>query len=80
MIHYKPLRKTMAAQGVMTYTLRFRRGKRHAAVQRLQKDIPAPRIRSVSCAKTCIAVWRRSLNASLTNPVPTNNIWVILTQ
>ncbi len=40
MIKYKPLWETMAAQGVTTYTLRFKHGMSHATVQRLQKDMP----------------------------------------
>ena len=40
MIRYKPLWETMAAQGVTTYTLRFKYGMSHATVQRLQKDMP----------------------------------------
>ena len=40
MIHYAPLWKTMAAQNVTTYTLRFKHGMSHATVQRLQADMP----------------------------------------
>ena len=40
MIHYAPLWKTMAAQNVTTYTLRFKHGMSHATVQRLQTDMP----------------------------------------
>ncbi len=40
MIHYAPLRKTMAEQKVTTYTLRFKYGMSHATVQRLQADMP----------------------------------------
>ena len=40
MIRYKPLWETMAAQGLTTYTLRFKHGMSHATVQRLQKDMP----------------------------------------
>lgn len=40
MIHYAPLWKTMAAQKVTTYTLRFKHGMSHATVQRLQADMP----------------------------------------
>jgi len=40
MICYRPLWATMAAQGVTTYTLRFKHGMSHATVQRLQKDMP----------------------------------------
>lgn len=40
MIGYAPLWKTMAAQNVTTYTLRFKHGMSHATVQRLQADMP----------------------------------------
>lgn len=40
MICYAPLWKTMAAQNVTTYTLRFKHGMSHATVQRLQADMP----------------------------------------
>ena len=40
MIGYAPLWRTMAAQNVTTYTLRFKRGMSHATVQRLQANMP----------------------------------------
>ncbi len=40
MIRYTPLWKTMDAQKVTTYTLRFKHGMSHATVQRLQADMP----------------------------------------
>lgn len=40
MIHYGPLWKTMEAQKVTTYTLRFKHGMSHATVQRLQANMP----------------------------------------
>lgn len=40
MIVYDPLWRTMAAQNVTTYTLRFKHGMSHAAVQRLQANMP----------------------------------------
>lgn len=40
MIRYTPLWKTMEAQKVTTYTLRFKCGISHATVQRLQKNLP----------------------------------------
>lgn len=40
MIVYEPLWRTMAAQNVTTYTLRFKHGMSHATVQRLQANMP----------------------------------------
>ena len=40
MIGYAPLWRTMAAQNVTTYTLRFKHGMSHATVQRLQANMP----------------------------------------
>lgn len=40
MIHYGPLWKTMDAQKITTFTLRFKHGMSHATVQRLQADLP----------------------------------------